>query len=456
VETTFYQRLKLFILSIVPLAKDADKGYRKIVNSWALYDWANSAFATTIMAAMFPPFYRSLVKAAGWGEANATAYWAYTTSIALLLAAIMGPVLGAISDHTGGKKFFLAFFAGLGIVGTALLVVLGGSAYLLGSLLFIIANVGFAGADIFYDSLLPHIARKNDMDQISTRGYALGYLGGGILLLMNVLWFMQPTWFLMSNREFALRASFFSVAVWWALFSIPLFRNIPEPPVAWLRQESLSLMRASFARLARTLHQIRRYKQLLLFLMAFWIYNDGIGTIIKMATAYGDEIGIGLTDMVLALIITQFVGVPFSLGFGWLARRIGTKRSILLGLGVYTLISIGGFFMQKAIHFYILAFMVGLAQGGTQALSRSLYGAMVPKSQSAEFFGFFSTSAKFAGIAGPLLFGVVSQIAGGSRLSILVLVLFFIGGALLLMGVDEQEGVRVAREEEAALVAPAG
>jgi len=244
--------------------------------------------------------------------------------------------------------------------------------------------------------------------------------------------------------------------VWWALFSIPLFRNVPEPPVAWIRQESLNLIQASFGRLARTLRQIRRYKQLLLFLIAFWIYNDGIGTIIKMATAYGDEIGIGLTDMILALIITQFVGVPFSLGFGWLARCIGTKRSILIGLGIYMLISIGGFFMQKAIHFYILAFMVGLAQGGTQALSRSLYGAMVPKSQSAEFFGFFSTSAKFAGIAGPLLFGVVSQITGESRLSILFLVFFFIGGALLLMCVDEQEGVRVAREEAAALVAPAG
>jgi MFS transporter, UMF1 family len=442
---------------IVPMVATeiTDKGYRKIVNSWAMYDWANSAFATTIMAAVFPPFYRSLVKAGGLAEADATAYWAYTTSIALFLVAILAPLLGAICDHTGGKKLFLAFFAGLGIAGTGLMVFLGGSAYLLGSTLFIIGNLGFAGANVFYDSLLPHLARKDDIDQISTRGYALGYLGGGILLLINVLWLMKPRWFFMSSREVALRASFFSVAVWWALFSIPLLRNVPEPPVRWIRGESLSLMRASFARLARTLHQIRQYKQLLLFLIAFWIYNDGIGTIIKMATAYGDEIGIGLTDMVLALIITQFVGVPFSLGFGWLARHLGTKRSILIGLGIYTLISIGGFFMQKAIHFYILAFMVGLAQGGTQALSRSLYGAMVPKSQSAEFFGFFSTGAKFAGIAGPLLFGVISQIAGGSRLSILVLVLFFIGGALLLMCVDEQEGLRVAREEDATLAAPA-
>ncbi len=436
--------------------KMMDKAYRKIINSWAMYDWANSAFATTIMAAIFPPFYRSLAKSGGVGEVDATAYWAYTTSIALFLTAILGPVLGAVSDHTGGKKFFLAFFAALGIVGTALLVFLGNRAYLLGSILFILGNVGFAGANIFYDSLLPHIARKNDLDQISTHGYALGYLGGGILLIINVIWFMKPRWFLMPDGEFALRASFLSVAVWWALFSIPLLRNVPEPPVAWLKGESLRLMQASFSRLARTLRQIRQYKQLLLFLAAFWIYNDGIGTIIKMATAYGDEIGIGMTDMILALIITQFVGIPFSLGFGWLARHLGTKRSILMGLGVYALISIGGFFMQRAIHFYILAFMVGLVQGGTQALSRSMYGAMVPKSQAAEFFGFFSTSAKFAGIVGPLLFGVVSQMAGGSRLSILMLIFFFIAGALLLMCVDEQEGIRVAREEEAALAESVG
>jgi UMF1 family MFS transporter len=202
--------------------------------------------------------------------------------------------------------------------------------------------------------------------------------------------------------------------------------------------------------LGRTFYQLSRYKQLLLFLVAFWIYNDGIGTIIKMATAYGDEIGINLTDMIIALIITQFVGIPFSFGFGWLARRISAKRSILIGLGLYTLICVAGYFMQTATHFYILAFMVGMVQGGTQALSRSLYGTMVPKSQSAEFFGFFSTSSKFAGIFGPLLFGVVSQVAGGSRLSIVALIVFFIVGGLLLSRVDEKEGIRVAREEDAA------
>jgi UMF1 family MFS transporter len=433
-----------------------DRTYRKIINSWCMYDWANSAFATTIMAAMFPPFYRSLATSAGLSEANATAAWAYTSSIALLIIAILAPVLGAISDHTGGKKRYIAFFAGLGILGTALFVVLGEATYILGSIFFIMGNVGFAGANIFYESLLPHIAKKGDIDQISTRGYALGYVGGGILLVLNVLWYMNPQLFFMPDVGVALRVAFFSVAVWWALFSIPLFRNVPEPPVVRTTDKQGGVVRTGFRRLAHTFRQTRRYRDLLLFLIAFWIYNNGIGTIIIMATAYGDEIGINITDMIIALIITQFVGIPFSFAFGWLARRLGAKRSILLALVVYTIISIAGFFMLTAILFYILAFMVGMVQGGSQALSRSLYGTMVPKSQSAEFFGLYSTSSKVAGVLGPLLFGVVSQLAGESRLSILSLIAFFVVGGLILTQVDVAEGKRVALQEDAELgLAPA-
>ena len=425
-----------------------DRIYRKIINSWAMYDWANSAFATTIMAAMFPPFYRAMATASGMAEGNATAAWAYTTSIALLIVALLAPVLGAISDHTGGKKWYVAVFAGMGILGTGLMVILGEDSYVLGSALFIVGNVGFAGANVFYESLLPHIAKKGDIDQVSTRGYALGYLGGGILLIINMLWYNWPEIFFMPSAGFAIRASFFSVAVWWAVFSIPLFRNVPEPPVVRTEEEPEGVFRAGFARLGHTFRRLASYKQLLLFLVAFWIYNNGIGTIIIMATAYGDEIGIGLSDMVIALIITQFVGIPFSFAFGWLAKRIGAKRGILLALIVYTLISIAGFFMQTATHFYILAFAVGLVQGGSQALSRSVYGNMVPKSQAAEFFGFYSTSSKIAGVLGPLVFGVVSQLAGESRLSILSLIIFFLVGGVLLMLVNVEEGIRVAREED--------
>jgi len=414
-----------------------------------MYDWANSAFATTVMAGMYPPFYRSMVEASGLSDATATSYWSFTAAVALFLVALVGPILGAVSDQTGGKKRYIAAFAGLGIVGTALMAGLGDDTYMLASGLFIVGNVGFAGANIFYESLLPHIARKGDIDQISTRGYAVGYVGGGALLAVNALWYTQPTWFGMPDADFAVRASLFSVAVWWAFFSIPLFRNVAEPPAERAVAEPMNALRAGFGSLANTFRQMARYRQLMLFLIAFWVYNDGIGTIIKMATAFGDEIGIGLSDMVAALILTQFVGIPCAFVFGRLAKHIGTKRSILLGLGVYVIISVGGFFVQTAAHFYILAILVGMVQGGTQALSRSLYGAMVPKHQAAEFFGFFSTSSKFAGILGPLVFGVVTQITGGSRLSIVSLVVFFIGGALLLMRVNEAEGIRVAREQDA-------
>lgn len=425
-----------------------DKMYKKMVNSWCMYDWANSAFACTIMGAVFPPFYRSVAIKAGLAENQATAYWGYTASLALLIIAVIAPILGAISDYTGNKKRFIAFFAGLGVLSTAAMVLIGSDTYLLASLMFIGGNIGFAGANIFYESLLPHVAQKNDIDQISTKGYALGYVGGGILLVFNVIWIMKPELVLMPDSAFAIKASFFSVALWWGVFSVPLFRNVPEPPVIAERIAGVSSVSVGFKRLGATFREIRRYKQLCIFLAAFWIYNDGIGTIIKMATAYGSEIGIKMTDLIIALIITQFVGIPFSFAFGWMAGKIGAKRSIMIALVVYTGICCAGYFMKTALHFYILAFMVGTVQGGSQGLSRSLYGAMVPKHKSAEFYGFFSTSAKFAGIAGPLLFGVVSQLAGESRLSIVALIIFFIVGGLLLSFVDVDEGVSIARAEE--------
>jgi len=427
---------------------DNDRLYRKTINAWCMYDWANSAFVTTIMAAVFPPFYRTLVTSAGLAENTATAYWGYTTSIALLIAALFAPVLGAIADYTGGKKRYIGFFLALGVLCTGAFVFIGTDTWVLASLLFIGGNIGFAGAETFYESLLPHIATRGDIDRVSTRGYALGYIGGGILLTVNVLWIMKPAWFWMPDAAFALRASFFSVAVWWAVFSVPMFRRVSEPPALRGSQPGLNPLRQGFVQLASTFREIKRYKQLLLFLAAFWIYNDGIGTIIKMATAYGSEIGIGMTHMILALIMTQFVGIPFAFLFGWLAGRLGTKVCILLSLAVYAGISIGGYFMQNALHFFILAFLVGMVQGGSQALSRSLYAIMVPKHRAAEFFGFFSTSSKFAGIAGPLLFAVVSQLAGQSRISIVALVVFFIVGGILLALVDVDEGMRVAREVE--------
>jgi MFS transporter, UMF1 family len=426
-----------------------DKKYKKIINAWAMYDWANSAFATTIMAAILPIYYRAIAEPTLTGN-QVTSYWAYTNSIALLLIAIISPILGAMADFKGYKKRYLTIFALGGIVATAFMFFLTTGDYLLASSLFILGNIGFAGANVFYDSLLPHIAKKDDIDQISTKGYAMGYVGGGILLAINLAMIMFAPDDLTALMT---RISLASVAVWWLVFTIPLWKNIAEPPRKIFEGEmDTNPIKAGFHRLGETFKEIRKYGDLFKFLIAFWLYNDGIGTIIKMATTYGDEIGIDSTSLIIVLLIVQFVGIPFSFAFGWLARKIGTKKSIYLALSVYALISIGGYFMSNATHFLILGFAVAMVQGGSQALSRSLYGRMVPKAQSAEFFSFFSVSGKFAGMFGPLVFGLVSQLFQNSRLGIVSLIVFFISGGLLLTRVDEEKGIRTAQEADAMTV----
>ena len=405
-----------------------------------MYDWANSAFATTVMAAVLPVYY-SQVAGVDLPGNTATVYWGYTTAGALLISAFLAPIMGAIADYSGTKKKLLMTFAALGIFATALLYFVTTGDWLMASLFFILGNIGFATSEVFYNSLLPHIASPEKMDQVSTKGYALGYLGGGILLGINVLMIE-----LMSDKILATRLSFVTVSIWWAIFTIPILRNVREPKVKENIGPHINPLAGGFKRVATTFKELRSYRELFLFLVAFWIYNDGIGTIIKMATIYGAEIGIDQTALIGALLMTQFVGIPFSFAFGRLAKYIGTKNSILLGLFVYTMISIGGYFMETALHFWILAFLVGTVQGGTQALSRSLFGSMLPKSKTGEFYGFYGMSSKFAGIVGPLVFAIVSQIAGSSRLSILSLIVFFILGAFLLSRVDEKKGIENALE----------
>jgi UMF1 family MFS transporter len=429
----------------------SERDYQRAINAWAMYDWANSAFAVIILTAVFPVYYRALVANAGRAPEDATAYWAYTTSLSLLAIALIGPVLGAIADIVAGKKRFLGIALFLGVLGSASLAFLGEGMFLFASLLFAIGNFGFTGGNIFYESLLPHLARPADVDRVSARGYAFGYLGGGLLLAVNVLWLVRPDWFWLPDRDFALRACFLSVAAWWTVFALPLFRNVAEPGSAEQQNLSIRVVAHGLRRLAATLGQIRRYRQLVLFLVAFWLYNDGISTIIKLAAAYGDEIGIRHNDMLIALILTQFIGFPCSIGFARLAHYLGAKRSILVGLAAYTLISIAGFFIRSAWHFYVLAIVVGMVQGGTQALSRSLFTTMVPKTSSSEFFGFFSTGEKMAGIIGPAIFGLVGQLAGSSRWGIVSVVFLFVSGALLLRRVDEEEGRRVAETIEASV-----
>ena len=428
-----------------------DKSHRRRVNAWCMYDWANSAFATTIMAGLLPPYF-SNVAASGLPKAQASSIWGYAVSCAMLLIGLAGPILGVLADRTASKKRFMFGFLVVAVAFTAMLSSVREGDWIAAVGFYVLASIGNAGANIFYDSLLPHVARPDEMDRVSAKGFALGYLGGGLLLLLNLAWYMKPDWFGFADGNAAVRASFLSVAIWWVVFSVPIFRRVPEPQRS-APETTGGHARAAVQRLLLTLREIRRYKELFRFLVAFWLYADGIGTIIKMATIYGAEIGIGTADLAGALLLTQVIGVPMTFVFGGLPSRIGRKRAIYITLAVYTLISIGGYFMSQPWHFWVLAAAVGTVQGGSQALSRSLFGAMAPRARSAEFFGFYDISSKFAGVAGPLLFGVVAAIAGTSRWAIVSLIVFFVVGALLLAKVDEGEGIAVARAEDAHAVA---
>ncbi len=422
------------------------KRYKKSVNAWSMYDWANSAFATTIMAGFMPGYFKELAKAAGMSEVGSTSAWAYVTTIALIIIALLAPAMGYMADRMGGKKRFLTIFAVIGAVASVALYIPNGDMYKLAGAIYIVGNLGFAGANIFANALLPHIAKKEDIDQVSVKGYALGYLGGGLLLVINVAMFLMPELFGIADASMAVRLSFITVGFWWLGFTIPLWKHVKEPDTKF--DDNLKFgpaFKESFKSLAKTFKKIRQYPEAFKLLLAFWLYNDGIGTIIKMATAYGAEIGLGLTEMIGALALVQFVGIPFSFAFGWLAKKIGAKNSILIALGIYSFISIGGYFMAVAWHFWTLAFLVALVQGGAQALSRSMFGSMIPKSRSGEFFGFFSMSDKFAGIIGPFVFASAGLLFGSSRYGIISLVIFFVLGGILLLKVDEKKGLKEAQ-----------
>ena len=651
-------------------ALENNRAYRRIVNAWCMYDWANSAFVTSIMAAVLPIYYSQVAGATLPSEAVATAYWSLGLSLSLLIVAILAPILGTISDVMRGKKRFLSFLVGIGVIATALLVLVTTGDWLIASLLFVVGRIGFTGANVFYDALLPHVAKEEDRDQVSTRGYALGYLGGGILLAVNVVMIQvfPGTW--------GPRLSFLSVAIWWAVFSIPIFRRVPEPPAATVSLGAReNVVTVSFKRLWATFKDIRHYRELFKFLIAFLIYNDGIGTIIGVAAIYGAELGFGSVELILALLLVQFVGVPFSLVFGRLPSRtekrrpqylafilfnlvvmpvvgiigarvisgeitgaplppyqatagavgegvyqaddsvlryegawtiesvpaenlgadedvayaltsevgaraelpfngqkveitystgpdhglwavemdgqavidkdtgeplvldaynptirygvrrtlqakrpgehtlslvstdlhhpdslgttmslaqvevlppiresslptiiglivvievvgilfallfgrlfagladgLDTRRSIILALSVYVVIAIWGFFLDSVIEFWLLAWMVAMVQGGSQALSRSLYSNMSPAAKSGEFFGLYGVMEKFSAIIGPLLFAAAAAAFNSSRPAILSLIAFFVIGMFLLTRVDVEEGRRVAREEDA-------
>jgi UMF1 family MFS transporter len=375
----------------------------------------------------------------------------------MVFIALLSPVLGALADYAGLKMKMLGAFLGLGVAATGAMVFLGRGDWELALVLFVLGNIGVTGTLVFYESLLPHVAREDERDMVASAGFALGYLGGGLLLALNLLWIQKPELFGIADATTASRLSFLSVAVWWLGFSLPLFRNVREPERRLGAGESgrESPLRAAFSRLGETFRELRRYRDAFLMLAAFLVYNDGILTIIRMATSYGTEVGIDQSVLISALLITQVVGIPFAFLFGWLAKRITAKRAILLALVVYAGISIVGYRISTASDFYLLAILVGTVQGGAQALSRSLFSTLIPAHKSAEFFAFFGVFDKFAGIFGPALFAITIAATGSSRNAVLSVIAFFVVGGILLSFVNVEKGRRVAREAEASLALPA-
>lgn len=406
------------------------KSKRKLIWSWALYDWANSAFATTVLAGFFPLFFKKY-----WsGEFSAvesTYYLGLANSIASITLALMAPALGAIADHGTLRKRFLLLFTLIGSFGSMGLMFVGQGEWSTACLFFIIGLIGFNGCQTFYDALLVQVAPPEKFDRISGFGYSLGYLGGGILFALNVLMYLKPDLFGFESGVEAIKFSFLTVGIWWLVFSIPIFAFVPEIATK-TRTAWLPMIRNGFDSLSQNIRELRKHRTLFLFLLGFFFYNDAVNTIIKMAVDYGLSIGIKDSDLITALLMVQFIGFPAAIGFGLAAEKIGPERGIWFCLFIYLGVTIYAYFLQTSAEFFALAAVIGIVQGGIQALSRSYYARLVTPEESAQYFGFFNMMGKFSSILGPFMVGWVSLQTGNSRAGILVLTIFFVAGGWLL------------------------
>lgn len=414
---------------------------RRRLLGWALYDWGNSAFATAVMAAFFPVFFKQYWSAEV-AATESTFRLGVANSVASLVIVIMAPVLGAISDRAGTRKRFLLFFAVLGIAATAGLYFVQQGMWQFAVTLYAAAAIGFAGANVFYDALLPDIVGEERLDWASSYGYALGYLGGGLLFAVCVWLTVQPQVFGFADAAASVRFSFLLVAVWWLVFSVPLWLWVPERRRHSQERHSV---RAGLRQLVNTFHHIRELRVVALFLIAYWMYIDGVDTVVRMAIDYGMSLGFSVSDLMLALLMTQFIGFPAALLFGYLGQRIGPKSGVMVCIGVYIGAMAWAYDIQETWEFYVLAAIVGLVQGGIQALSRSLYARIIPRDKSGEFFGFYNMLGKFAAVLGPALMGIVALGSGDSRLALLSTVILFVIGAVLLAGVNVERGRQMAR-----------
>jgi MFS transporter, UMF1 family len=411
------------------------KRWTKEENSWVMYDWGSSAYSIIITTAVFPLFYKAAATNAGVSAANSTAYLGYTIAIATFILAMLGPILGTIADYQGNKKRFFRFFFTLGVTATAVLAFIPTDQWLLLLICYTFAAIGSTGANIFYDAFLVDVTKEDRMDRVSSRGFGMGYIGSTIPFIISIaIILLAQKEVLPITTNTASKIAFLITALWWGLFTIPLFKHVHQ---RYYIEREPNPIANSFKRLSGTFREIKKYRALFLFLMAYFFYIDGVGTIISMSTAYGSDLGISATSLLIILFVTQVVAAPFAILYGRLAERFGGKKMLYVGIIVYIIVCIYAYFLKTTMDFWILAMLVATSQGGIQALSRAYFAKLVPKEKSNEFFGFYNIFGKFASIMGPLLVGVTAQVTGNTNSGVFSLVILFIVGLVILARVPE-------------------
>lgn len=412
------------------------KGLTKQELSWALYDWANSAYSMTITSSVLPMYFKSVAEAGGMSSSNSTALWGYTISLSTLVVSMLAPILGTIADYKGNKKKFFKTFFSVGVLATTLLAFVPANNPILLLICYGFALVGFSGTNIFYDAFLVDVTTKERMDKVSSAGFALGYIGSTIPFIISIaVVLLSQMEIIPISLPLACKITFLITAVWWLVFTIPILKNVNQ--VYYIEPEKEPIKK-SFERLLETLKAIKSHKNIFIFLIAYFFYIDGVDTIIGMASSYGTDLGISMVSLLIILLLTQFVAFPFTILYGRLAEKVGAKKLLYVGIITYIIICIYGYFITTALGFWILAMAVGSAQGGIQAISRSFFGKMVPKENANEFFGFYNIFGKFAAIIGPFLVAVITQATGETRNGILSLIVLFVIGFFALGKVKEE------------------
>jgi MFS transporter, UMF1 family len=407
----------------------------KTEKSWILYDWANSAYSMTVTSTILPIYFKSVTQSAGVEPVTSTAYWGYANSIYTIILVLLSPILGTIADYKGYKKKFFTLFFTIGMTFTALLSLIPTGLWILLLVFYIISAIGFSGSNTFYDAFLVDVTTDERMDRISTYGFAWGYIGSTIPFIICIAIIMLSQYKLIPiDQTTASKTSFIITALWWGVFTIPLFRNVKQNYGIEIEPNPVI---NSFKRIIKTFKNIKKHRATFMFLIAYFFYIDGVDTIIKMSTAYGTDLGISSTSLLIILLATQFVAFPFALLYGKLAEKFKAKNMLYVGIIVYTIICIYAYFMKTTLDFWLLAMLVGTSQGGIQALSRSYFSKLIPKENANEFFGFYNIFGKFAAIMGPLLLGIVAQITGKTTNGVFSIIILFIAGGIFLTRVKE-------------------